>query len=412
MVSGDGDYQQSPFNLATMGYRQPGSSFKIFTLAAALSEGRITPYTEFDSKPLTIHFVKQGGNAFAAANGTGRFPVHNFGNVYSGWIPMTVATATSDNSVFAQLGTDPAIGTAAVASYAQPDGHPLADLHQPVDDPRRPQPRRLRAGHGPRLLDRRQRRRQDLQPGPGRRRQAARSASTRSPAAPRRLPHGSTITNTGHDGPTSARALADGRRDDHRAAARPGRRQLRHRHRRRDPRRRRRRQDRHHLQLHRRLVRRLDPADDGRGLGRLPEQRQADDRPTTTASRSRAAPSRRSSGTTSWSARCRSCRTRPQHKQTQHDHRAVLDLHRRHRHDHDGTTTTTTATRPRHRRHDADRRRPRRRPTATATPARHSAAGASARRTRPRRCRRPASTPPPPRRRTPRRRPATAAAGL
>ncbi|HEX3617062.1 MAG TPA: transglycosylase domain-containing protein, partial [Solirubrobacteraceae bacterium] len=117
MVSGNGDYNQSPFNLATMGYRQPGSAFKIFTLAAALSKGVITPYSEKDSKPITIHFVKTNsnpykGNAFAADNGTGSFPVHNFGNVYSGWIPMTVATATSDNSVFAQLGTDPRVGTA------------------------------------------------------------------------------------------------------------------------------------------------------------------------------------------------------------------------------------------------------------------------------------------------------------
>ncbi len=82
MVSGDGpDYQQEPFNLATMGYRQPGSSFKVFTLAAALSQGLITPYTEFNSHQLTINFVKKGGNAFYAPNGTGRFPVHNFGNV-------------------------------------------------------------------------------------------------------------------------------------------------------------------------------------------------------------------------------------------------------------------------------------------------------------------------------------------
>ena len=117
MVSGDGDYQQSPFNLATMGYRQPGSSFKIFTLATALSEGKITPYTEFDSRQLTIPFVKKGNNAFYAANGTGRFPVHNFGNEYSGLVPMTVATATSDNSVFAQLGMK--LGTAKIAYYAQ-----------------------------------------------------------------------------------------------------------------------------------------------------------------------------------------------------------------------------------------------------------------------------------------------------
>ena len=115
MVSGDGDYQQSPFNLATMGYRQPGSSFKLFTLAAALSSGKYSPYSEFDSHQLTIHFVKKGGNAFAA-NGTGRFPVHNFGNVYSGLIPLTTATAISDNSFFAQLGMR--IGTKRIAKYA------------------------------------------------------------------------------------------------------------------------------------------------------------------------------------------------------------------------------------------------------------------------------------------------------
>jgi penicillin-binding protein 1A len=118
MVSGDGNYTTDPFNLATLGYRQPGSSFKLFTLAAALSAGKITPYTDVDSKQITIPFVKKNGNAFYAANGTGRFPVHNFGNVYAGSIPMTVATATSDNSVFAQVGMYD-VGTAAVAAYAR-----------------------------------------------------------------------------------------------------------------------------------------------------------------------------------------------------------------------------------------------------------------------------------------------------
>jgi len=127
MVSGNGDYQHSPFNLATLGYRQPGSSFKLFTLAAAISEGKITPYTEFDSHQLTIPFVKKDGNAFYAPNGTGRFPVHNFGNVYSGWIPMTVATATSDNSVFAQLGTS--VGTGHIRHYAK-----LLGIRSPIDD--------------------------------------------------------------------------------------------------------------------------------------------------------------------------------------------------------------------------------------------------------------------------------------
>jgi penicillin-binding protein 1A len=118
MVSGNGDYQESPFNLATMAQRQPGSSFKLFTLAAALSSptGKYDMYSEEDSKQITIPFAKIDGNAFYAANGTGRFPVHNFGNVYSGDIPMTVATATSDNSYFAQLGMS--IGTAKIANYA------------------------------------------------------------------------------------------------------------------------------------------------------------------------------------------------------------------------------------------------------------------------------------------------------
>jgi penicillin-binding protein 1A len=124
MVSGDGNYQQSPFNLATMGYRQPGSAFKLFTLAAALSTGDYGPDSPFDSRPITIHFVKTGrnpyqGNAYAAANGTGRFPVHNFANEYVGTETLSSATAISDNSVFAQLGTEPNVGTARIADYAR-----------------------------------------------------------------------------------------------------------------------------------------------------------------------------------------------------------------------------------------------------------------------------------------------------
>ncbi len=38
MVGGR-DYNESPFNLATEGERQPGSSFKAFDLAAALEDG-------------------------------------------------------------------------------------------------------------------------------------------------------------------------------------------------------------------------------------------------------------------------------------------------------------------------------------------------------------------------------------
>ena len=125
MVSGSGNYAKEPFNLATMGYRQPGSAFKLFTLSAALANGTITPNTLFDSRHITIHFVQRNGNAFAAPNGTGRFPIHNFANAYLGWIPMTVATAVSDNSVFAQLGTK--VGTGLIAHYAH-----LMGIRSPV----------------------------------------------------------------------------------------------------------------------------------------------------------------------------------------------------------------------------------------------------------------------------------------
>ena len=43
VVNGEEDYDQFPFNLATEGHRQPGSSFKPFTLAEALKTGDYGP---------------------------------------------------------------------------------------------------------------------------------------------------------------------------------------------------------------------------------------------------------------------------------------------------------------------------------------------------------------------------------
>jgi penicillin-binding protein 1A len=108
MVSGDGDYTADPFNLATEGHRQPGSSIKVFTLATALSSGEFSPSSVFDSEP----------ESFLVKNSAGkeRFVVHNFGNVYSGPITLTQATAASDNSVFARLGLE--VGTKKIARMA------------------------------------------------------------------------------------------------------------------------------------------------------------------------------------------------------------------------------------------------------------------------------------------------------
>lgn len=115
MVSGNGNYQQQPFNLATLGYRQPGSAFKLFTLAAALTTGRYGPDSVFVSKPITIKYRTR-------LDRTAHFKVRNFANEYVGPETLTEATAISDNSVFAQLGTAPGVGTKRVASFAKAMG--------------------------------------------------------------------------------------------------------------------------------------------------------------------------------------------------------------------------------------------------------------------------------------------------
>jgi penicillin-binding protein 1A len=108
MVSGDGNYLQDPFNLATLGYRQPGSSFKLFTLALALEHG-YTPDTIIDSKPLNIRYDTSAGYE--------HFIVHNFGNVYAGPISFQGALDTSDNSVFTQVGLH--VGTQNIKQMAE-----------------------------------------------------------------------------------------------------------------------------------------------------------------------------------------------------------------------------------------------------------------------------------------------------
>ena len=84
MVGGS-DYQQAPFNLATNGHRQPGSSFKPFTLVTALEQGR-SPDEVFTSAPQEIPFRIK----VAKKNGKGDkvvpdlFRVNNYDDNYLG----------------------------------------------------------------------------------------------------------------------------------------------------------------------------------------------------------------------------------------------------------------------------------------------------------------------------------------
>ncbi len=106
MVGGR-NYNESAFNLATEGERQPGSSFKAFDLAAALQDG-ISPYSVWASRAKTLEY--------RGPNGPERFVVHNDEAAYSGSNTLTGATAFSDNSIYAEVGLK--VGTARIATLA------------------------------------------------------------------------------------------------------------------------------------------------------------------------------------------------------------------------------------------------------------------------------------------------------
>jgi penicillin-binding protein 1A len=90
------DFENRPFNLATQGYRQPGSTVKPFVLAAALEQG-ISPDSVFTSEPQLFRFGKNKRNFF---------PVKNYGDSYLGSATLRTATTNSDNAIYAQLGLD------------------------------------------------------------------------------------------------------------------------------------------------------------------------------------------------------------------------------------------------------------------------------------------------------------------
>ncbi len=110
MVGGR-NYDQSPFNLATEGERQPGSSFKAFDLAAALEDG-ISPDSVWASKEKTFIVPDTGGHE--------KFVVHNDEGNYTGENTLTGATAYSDNSIFAEVGLQ--VGTRRIADLAHEMG--------------------------------------------------------------------------------------------------------------------------------------------------------------------------------------------------------------------------------------------------------------------------------------------------
>jgi penicillin-binding protein 1A len=105
MVGGD-DYKELPFNLATQGQRQPGSSIKPFILAEALNQG-ISPNSVWASHKLQID----------VPHSKEIFTVNNYEGAYAGITTLARATTFSDNSVFAQVGIK--VGTKKIARLAE-----------------------------------------------------------------------------------------------------------------------------------------------------------------------------------------------------------------------------------------------------------------------------------------------------
>ncbi len=106
MVGGR-NYDETPFNLATEGERQPGSSFKAFDLAAALEDG-ISPGSVWPSREKTFYVHTH--------HGIEKFVVHNDEGAYTGEDSLTNATAYSDNSIYAEVGLK--VGTDRIAALA------------------------------------------------------------------------------------------------------------------------------------------------------------------------------------------------------------------------------------------------------------------------------------------------------
>jgi penicillin-binding protein 1A len=108
-MASSSNYEQSQFNLAAQGHRQPGSTFKMFVLTTALKQG-IDPYsTYYTSKPLNLYLPQWG-----------HWEVHTADLGYLGRINLKQATVASDNTVFAQLDLD--IGPKNVAATAKSMG--------------------------------------------------------------------------------------------------------------------------------------------------------------------------------------------------------------------------------------------------------------------------------------------------
>jgi penicillin-binding protein 1A len=110
------DYGHSQYNYTAQGGRQPGSTFKIMALMAALDRGINPDSTYYTSRHLDFKDKVYG-----------KISVVNYGKTYGGSMNLTRATIKSDNTIYTQLAMD--LGPKAVSDAARKMG-----ITSPVDN--------------------------------------------------------------------------------------------------------------------------------------------------------------------------------------------------------------------------------------------------------------------------------------
>jgi penicillin-binding protein 1A len=121
-MASSADYGKSKFNLPAQGHRQPGSSFKVMALMAALRRGVDPDSTYYVSKPLDFTDPTWGP-----------IKVKTYDGSYNGSMNLHTATLKSDNTVYTQLALD--VGPQAIKQTAYDmgietklDGYPAEAL--------------------------------------------------------------------------------------------------------------------------------------------------------------------------------------------------------------------------------------------------------------------------------------------
>lgn len=105
-MASSANYGTTKYNYAAQGQRQPGSTFKVMVLMAALRKGIDPTSTYYTSKELSPGWLQ----------GYPSYGVSTYAHTYGGSMNLVTATLKSDNTVYAQLDAD--VGPEAVRQAA------------------------------------------------------------------------------------------------------------------------------------------------------------------------------------------------------------------------------------------------------------------------------------------------------